>query len=122
MRTIIARVRGGRPIAFTYHSNNSDAWGAIGDAIDAANLGVTAIWPVRSDGHMGHHSHDGNNEWDLVIACRRRSEIEPREPHFTVEQWIDAVKPLRVSGADRNNMTLAYNMAASRFACLRRIS
>lgn len=120
MRTIVARVRAGRPIAFTYHSTNPDAWDAIGEAIDAADLRVTALWPVRSDGHMGHHSHDGNSEWDLVIVCRRCGETEPHEPQFTVEQWIEDVKPLSVSGADRNNMNLAYAMAASRFARLRR--
>jgi putative DNA methylase len=73
MRTIVARVRAGRPIAFTYHSTNPDAWDAIGEAIDAADLRVTALWLVRSDGHMGHHSHDGNSEWGLrppPSACR----------------------------------------------------
>jgi adenine-specific DNA methylase len=120
MSTIVARVRAGRPIAFTYHSTNPDAWDAIGEAIDAANLSVTAVWPVRSDGHMGHHSHDGNSEWDLVIVCRRCCETEPRKPQFTVEQWIEDVKPLGVSGADQNNMNLAYAMAASRFSRLRR--
>jgi adenine-specific DNA methylase len=120
MQAIVARLRTGRPMAFTYHSTNRDAWDAIGEAIDAAELRVTAIWPVRSDGHMGHHSHEGNSEWDLVIVCRRRSETEPRMPRFTVNQWIEDVKPLRVSSADRNNMTLAYSMVASRFARLRR--
>lgn len=120
MQAIVARLREGRPMAFTYHSTNPDAWDAIGEAIDAANLRVTAIWPVRSDGHMGHHSHDGNSEWDLIIVCRRCSETEPCEPLFTVDRWIEDVKPLRVSSADRNNLTLAYNMVASRFARLRR--
>jgi adenine-specific DNA methylase len=120
MHAILARVRLGRPIAFTYHSTNRDAWDAIGDAIDAAELRITAIWPVRSDGHMGHHSHEGNSEWDLVIVCRRVGETEPYLPAFTVDQWIQAVHPLRVSGADRSNMTLAHNMVTSRFARLRR--
>jgi hypothetical protein len=120
MRTIVARVRAGRPIVFTYHSTNPDAWDAIGAAIDAASLRVTAVWPVRSDGHMGPHSHAGNSEWDLVIVCRRCTETEPREPHFTVDQWVEDVKPLRVSDADRSNMQLAFAMAASRFARLRR--
>jgi putative DNA methylase len=120
MRAIVARLQAGRPVAFTYHSTNPEAWDAIGEAIDAADLRVTAIWPVRSDGHMGIHSHDGNSEWDLVIVCRRWGETEPREPLFTVDQWIKDVKPLRVSDADRKNMTLAYNMVASRFARLRR--
>ena len=120
MQAIVAQLRAGRPITFTYHSTNRDAWDAVGQAIDSADLRITAIWPVRSDGHMGHHSHEGNSEWDLVIVCRRRGETEPRLPGFTVDHWIEEVKPLRVSDADQNNMTLAYDMMASRFACLRR--
>ncbi|WP_089723804.1 DUF1156 domain-containing protein [Candidatus Thiosymbion oneisti] len=120
MRVMVARLRAGCPIAFTYHSTNPEAWDAIGEAIDAADLRVTAIWPVRSDGHMGYHSHAGNSEWDLVIVCRRYGETEPYMPRFTVDQWIEDVKPLRVSGADRNNMILAYNTVAFRFARLRR--
>ncbi len=120
MRTTVTRVRVGCPIAFTYHSTNPDAWDAIGQAIDAAGLRVTAIWPARCDGHMGPHSHDGSSEWDLVIVCRQLTETEPREPQFTVDQWIADVQPLRVSDADRSNMSLALAMAASRFAALRR--
>ena len=119
MKAIVARVRPGGPIAFTYHSTNPDAWDAIGEAIDAASLRITAVWPVRSDGHMGPHSHDGSSEWDLVMVCRRRAETEPREPQFAVDQWITDVKPLRVSAADRNNMSLARAMAARRFGRLR---
>ena len=122
MKSIVARVRAGRPIAFTYHSTNRNAWDAIGEAIDSAGLRVTAIWPVKSDIHMGHHSHDGNNEWDLVIVCRRFTETEPCQPAFNVEQWIADVLPLRVSDADRSNMGLALVMVASRFAAVRRNS
>ena len=51
-----------------------------------ASLCVTAIWPVRSDGHMGHHSYDGNSEWDLVIVCRRCTETEPCDLDLTVDK------------------------------------
>ncbi len=116
MRTIVARVRAGCPIVFTYHSTNPDAWAAIGQAIDAASLRVTAMWPARSDGHMGPHSHDGNSEWDLVIVCRRFTETEPCEPQFTVDRWVADVQPLQVSDADRSNMSMALAMVAARFA------
>jgi len=119
MKTIVSRLRTNRPLAFTYHSTHSDAWYAIGEAIDASSLRITALCPVKSDGHMGHHSHDGNSEWDLIIVCRRCTETEPCKLHFTVHQWIADVKPLRVSDADRKNMGLALAMAASRFARLR---
>jgi adenine-specific DNA methylase len=120
LKAIMTRLRPDRPLAFTYHATNPDAWDAIGDAIDAADLSVTALWPVRSDAHMGHHSHAGNNEWDLVIVGRRGGETHPCTPPFTVEQWIAQVKPLRVSEADRLNMTLAHQMVAPRFARVRR--
>ena len=120
MGAIVARLRPHRPIAFTYHATKRVAWDAIGDAIDASGLRVTAIWPVRSDGHMGPHSNEGNVEWDLVIVCRQRDDTEPSIPSFTVDQWIESVKPLRVSEADRTNLALAHNMVASRFARLRR--
>lgn len=118
LSTTLHRVHPRHPIAFTYHSTNPEAWEAIGEALDLANLRITAIWPVRSDGHMGHHSHEGNTEWDLVIACRRYSETRPSTLSTTVKQWVAAVRPLRVSRADRLNMSLALKMAMVRFAAL----
>ena len=95
LRATLRRLVEGRPVAFTYHSANPDAWHAIGVALDDAKLAVTGLWPVRSDGHMGHHSQPGNCEWDLVVCCRRVSETTPAEFTASVEGWISAVRHSR---------------------------
>lgn len=116
LRATVRRLAEGRPLVFTYHSSNPDAWHAIGVALDDAKLAVTGLWPVRSDAHMGHHSQPGNCEWDLVLCCRRTAETTPAELTASVEGWIAAVQPLVVSESDKTNMTLAHEMTRSRFA------
>lgn len=109
------RLRFGRPLVFTYHSASPLAWKAISMALDKAAVRVTGIWPVRNDSHMGHHTADGNCEWDLVIACRRVDECVPRPLAETVSAWRRAVRPLRISLVDAQSMKLAIEMAAGRF-------
>ncbi len=109
------RLRKGRPMVFTYHSASSEAWTAIGRALDRAEMVVTGLWPLRNDSHMGHHSAKGNCEWDLVVICRRKSECRPAKPDTSVERWTNAVKPLRIGASDRLSMTHAIAMAAPRF-------
>jgi adenine-specific DNA methylase len=87
LRTTVRRLAPGRPIAFTYHSANPDAWRALGIALDDAKLAATALWPVRTDGHMGHHSHPGNCEWDLVVVCRHLAETRPAKFQTSVDEW-----------------------------------
>ena len=118
IRATLRRLSPGRPIAFTYHSANPDAWQAIGVALDDAKMAITGIWPVRSDGHMGHHSNPGNCEWDLIVCCRRVAETEPAEFTTSVQDWVDAVQPLSVSESDKINMNLARSMAICRFAAV----
>jgi putative DNA methylase len=109
------RLRRGRPMVFTYHSGSSDAWVAIGEALDQAGFLVTGLWPMRNDSHMGHHVADGNCEWDVVVICRRKSECIPARPPHSLEQWVRTARPLRVSKADRRSFTHAIAMAAVRF-------
>lgn len=116
LRASLRRLAPGRPLAFTYHSASTEAWRSIGIALDDAKLAITALWPVRSDGHMGHHSHPGNCEWDLVIACRRLLETHPATLRVQVRDWITAVEPLLVGEADRKGFALAIATAAPRFA------
>src|SRR5439155_2135028 len=101
LRLAERRLKGGRPMAFTYHSADPDAWRAVGVALDYAKLAVTALWPVRSDGHMGHHSHPGNCEWDMVIICRQLHETRASVFSLKLEDWIASVHPLAVGEADR---------------------
>jgi putative DNA methylase len=116
LRSSVSKLNPNGLLAFTYHSANPAAWEAVGVALDAAHLSVTGMWPVRSDGHMGHHSHPGNCEWDLVIVCRPAHQSAPATFRDTVETWCARVQPLVVSAVDRVNMTLATEMAGTRFA------
>lgn len=116
IRAALRRLAPGRPLVFTYHSANPEAWQAIAIALDDAKVAVTSLWPVRSDGHMGHHSHPGNCEWDMVVCCRRLAETRPASLSATVEGWVNTAQPLAVSGADRSSMALAIATAAPRFA------
>ncbi len=116
LRAVKPRLRKGAPMVFTYHSASADAWSAIGQAIDGAGLRITALWPLRNDSHMGHHSSDGNCEWDLVVVCRKSKECEPARLRSSVKEWADAARPLRIRPVDRRNLTQAIAMASSRFA------
>lgn len=116
LRALLVRLEIQRPLAFTYHSTNPEAWRAVGIALDEAKLAITALWPVRSDGHMGHHSHPGNCEWDLVLVCRRVTETARAASPFAIERWAQAVYPLEIAAADRISMELAISIVTSRFA------
>ncbi len=111
----LTRLAPGRPLAFTYHSGNESAWEAIGLGLENAGLLVTAIWPIRNDGHMGHHTANGNCEWDAVVVCRRASECEAAKPNATVAAWRKAVEPLTIRRADVAALELALKMARRRF-------
>lgn len=115
MRAALGRLKPGRPLIFTYHSTNAEAWRAVGIAMDEAKLRITALWPVYSDGHMGHHSHPGNCEWDLLIVCRRLEETVPSEFTEDIKSWAAKVKPLKMGRADRQSIRLAIAIATPRF-------
>lgn len=119
LRGIIRRMRADRPVVFTYHGTEPDAWKAVGIALDRARLRITALWPVRSDGHMGHHSYPGNSEWDVVVVCRPAIHTTSLPMDATVERWIRSVHPIPVNDADRNNFRLAIDMAMDRFGALK---
>jgi adenine-specific DNA methylase len=109
------RLRKRCPMVFTYHSASADAWSAIGQALDGAGMRITALWPLRNDSHMGHHSSDGNCEWDLVVVCRRKGDCAPATLDSTAKEWAEAAKPLRIRPVDRRSMTYAIEMASSRY-------
>lgn len=115
LRPVIRSRTGRYPIAFTYHSSNPAAWQAIGLALDEAKLRVTALWPVRSDGHMGHHSHPGNCEWDAVVVCRPIDETVPSQLPDMAMLWERHIGNLAVSAADYRNFEEASAMASPRF-------
>ena len=118
LRRTSAALDKGRPLAFTYHASSLDAWEAIGLALDEAKLAITALWPLRNDAHMGHHSFAGNCEWDVVVVCRPIEECERSAMPLTFEAWVDTawLAKLRFSAADVNNVRAALAMSSTRFA------
>ena len=114
----LLRLKPGRPLAFTFHSAAPEAWDAIGTALDEAELRVTALWPIRNDGHMGHHTFAGNCEWDIVVVCRRSSECTGWVPQVSVQDWKQGARPLHVSKVDQRCMSLAIGMARGRFGAV----
>lgn len=115
MRSAMSALKPGRPFSFTYHSTDQDAWDAVGRAVDLAGVTITALWPLYSDGHMGHHSHPGNCEWDILVVCRPSHTCEGNRPKgWSKDAWIQAVAPIEVGDSDQTNMQMAINMASSR--------
>ena len=108
------------PLVFTYHSSKPAAWEAIGLALDELNLRITAMWPVRSDGHMGHHSRPGNCEWDIVVVCRPDQETCVALLPAAEELWKQHVGHLDVGDADLASFGFACEMARTRFGEVRR--
>ena len=106
------------PVAFTYHSSKSVAWEEVGLALDQLELRITAMWPVRSDGHMGLHSRPGSCEWDVVIVCRPNKETRSSSLPSADEFWKPHFGDLGVRDADLTSFELAYRMASSRFGKL----
>lgn len=120
LRTALARLKPSRPLAFTYHSSFLEAWEAVGIALDKAKLLVTALWPVRNDLHMGHHTSEGNCEWDIVVVCRRLKECKLHHPRLSVHDWKRSATSLPISKADQRNMELAIAMARARYGVPRK--
>ena len=118
LRNTIMWLRAGGLLVFTFHAASRDAWTAVGLALDDASLSITSLWPVLTDPHMGHHSYEGNCEWDIVIVARRKSECAPKAVSFALSDWIESLRPLKVRASDRLSMTHAIEMATPRFATL----
>ena len=104
-------------VAFTY-KGDAAAWDAVAVALDQAKLRVTGLWPVLADPHMGHHTHEGNCEYDMIVVTRPVTATEPWQPPPDVspEVWIRTLRPvLRVSAADEANMGSAIRIATPRW-------
>ena len=116
LRPMVEAPHAGSPLAFSYHSAAHQAWEAIAVALDDLDLVVTALWPVKTDSHMGLHTDDGNCEWDLIVVCRKRLECELSIlPIASADVWVERLHPLFVRESDRTSMNLAIRMAAGRF-------
>jgi putative DNA methylase len=120
LKQTIKVLRPNCPMAFTFHSLSQDAWSAIAVALEAAELRVTALWPVLNDSHMGHHGAEGNCEWDLIVVCRRDRETSPAPLAPSISNWANVVKPLRIRKADRKSISMAIASLAGRFGKIAR--
>jgi adenine-specific DNA methylase len=120
LKVTLTRLRPGAPLVFTYHSANPNAWIAIGDAFDIADLAVVALWPVLADPHMGHHAAEGNCEWDVVVVARRTGEVEAvseDEVRDLSLEWLDDIRTseFKVGLGDQASFKHAWMMSKSRF-------
>ena len=116
LKPMVDALQVGSPLAFSYHSAAREAWEAIAVALDRLDLVVTALWPIKTDSHMGLHADDGNCEWDLIVVCRKRLECEVSVfPVASADVWIEHLHPLFVRESDRTSMNLAIRMATGRF-------
>lgn len=121
LKSTLTRLRPGTPLVFTYHSANADAWKAIGDAFDIADLAVVALWPVLADPHMGHHASEGNCEWDVVVVARRAGEVTA-DPNAGLRNWPArwlahiSDSELHAGSSDLASFDHAWEMAKPRLA------
>jgi adenine-specific DNA methylase len=109
-------LRKNKPLTFTFHSLDPEAWKAIAIALQKAQTRITAIWPMLNDAHMGHHGASGNCEWDLVVVCRRSTEVVTTYSAPSIAAWKTAVKPLKIGKADERGMRLALDALKDLFA------
>jgi putative DNA methylase len=124
LKATLTRLQPGAPLVFTYHSSDRNAWDAIGQAFDIADLAVVALWPILADPHMGHHHAEGNCEWDVVVVARREDEVlavDEQDVPYLPDRWISEIEAseFSVGRGDRESFEHAWWMSKSRFAVLR---
>ncbi|MCK4456319.1 MAG: DUF1156 domain-containing protein [Thermoplasmata archaeon] len=61
-------------MVFTYHHKKRKAWLALGHSLIRSGFKIVNVFPLRSEGKSGFHSHSGNIKWDCVFVCRRSSD------------------------------------------------
>lgn len=113
-----AGLRAPAPFAFTFHSTSSDAWAAIARALRIAEQRITAMWPVLTDPHMGHHGADGACEWDVVVVCRPDFACTPRDAP-SPRDWFHRLRGLTVRPTDRAALELAVRSLRGLFGKVR---
>lgn len=121
LKVTLERLATNTPLVFTYHSADFDAWRAIGEAFDHAQMVVTAMWPVLADPHMGHHAKDGNCEWDVVVVARRQAETLPSEANQIVDDWTSEIEKhgFELTEADTHSFSHALAVVSSRWGTVR---
>ncbi|MFI0370387.1 hypothetical protein ACH35V_21170 [Actinomadura sp. 1N219] len=121
LKSTLTRLRPNTPLVFTYHSAKAEAWQALGEAFDIADLSVVALWPVLADPHMGHHAAEGNCEWDVVVVARHKDEVtavSADELGDWPANWLGHISKseFRVGKGDLASFKHAWAMAKPRIA------
>jgi putative DNA methylase len=99
-------------LIFTFHASKAQAWNALGEALRASNLRVTAVYPVWADARAGGgHGHPGNCELDLVFVCRPESQSPSAQPLPHVQAWISELGEESIGAADLRGMNAALGIA-----------
>jgi hypothetical protein len=68
---------------------------------------------------MGHHSFEGNCEWDIILVTRAEKDCDRAVALRAQPDWDTALAPLGLSDVDRASLALAEAMVAERFATYR---
>jgi len=105
LRNVAAHLKPGGIVVFTYHATSRDGWKAVVAAIKAADLSVTASFPLWADGKSPGHAHEGNTEYDIVFCCRSAVDHAWKSPD--ISSWLSMFDQESISAADRSAWTMA---------------
>ncbi len=101
-------------LIFTFHASKDEAWNALGKALAASDLRVSALYPVWADARAaGGHGHPGNCELDLVFVCRPAAQNPPAWTPPSVEAWVAELGEGSVAPADLRGMRAGLRIACT---------
>ena len=68
-------------LVFTYHHSRYEGWRAILKALMTAGFGITAVQPIKAEMSVAMPKRQAKEpiDLDIIVACRKRTEISPRQ-------------------------------------------
>lgn len=74
-------------LAFTYHHSRAEGWHAVLKAVMAAGFEITATHPIKSEMSVAMPKHQAREpiDLDIIIVCRKRSQVTPS--HGNGDLW-----------------------------------
>jgi adenine-specific DNA methylase len=105
-------------MVFTFHHRKAQAWEALAKALWEANIKITNVFPVRSEGKSGFHSTIGTIKWDSVLICRPKESdiLTADDTGFTsilqtrLEVWENLLKGLQLDFQWIDALSLGYSL------------
>ena len=66
-------------LVFTYHHSRAEGWRSVLKALMAAGFGITAVQPIKAEMSIAMPKHQAKEpiDLDIIVACRKRSELRP---------------------------------------------